>query len=199
MQYTIGTLIVAIIALALLTQDGSSKRKTAPKAPVSRYYKVSPNVFNEADGSIAQVNTWLRQKIEDPEVVVQEWGQVTKAGRGYEAEVLIRNRNAYGVSMATKYKFEFNAFGHVMNAYDVETHARLSRQATQALETELSALSHQIQLVHSQLEHEKSSRAFAQGEGRISSRGIKVDSLYKSLQQLQRQREIVMSELYQDR
>ena len=195
MQYTIGVLILAIVAWALLTQDESPQRRTGK---TSRYYKVSPNVFNEADGTIAQVNTWLRHYIEDS-VVVQKWGQVTAAGRGYEAEVVIQNRNANDVSMATRYKFEFDAFGNVINAYDVEMHARLSHQAAQALQTELSVLDRQIQLVQSQLDHERSSLALARKDGKITSGGIKVDRLYKSLHQLQRQRQVVASELSRNR
>lgn len=199
MNYTIGILLLALIAAAFLFLGGSSKKEKAAKAPVSRYQKVSTAVFNEPDGSIAQVNSWIRQNIGDSGVTVQHWGQVTKVGRGYEANIVIRTRNAQSARVASKYKFEFNTMGEVISAYDVEAQAQESREAAQALKDELNALDQQIALVRRSLAEEERAWSVAKGNSRINSRGSKVENITKTLEGLLRQREQLQSEVYRKR
>lgn len=107
-------IVIAVLLVVVTTcQSGKSKEPTRPPPEV---------VSNSGwDGSVHQVERWLKQNLKDPESFQAiEWGAVTKTENGFMVRCKYRAKNSFGGSMVSSQMFILDASGKVTSVVDIQ-------------------------------------------------------------------------------
>ncbi|MEW6595673.1 MAG: zinc ribbon domain-containing protein [Thermodesulfobacteriota bacterium] len=103
-------LAVFVVSFALVSNCSDSSKPAAPREVVE----------NSAwDGSVAQVETWLRQNLKDPDSLeFIEWSRVVKGKGGFMVRVKYRAKNSFGGYVVEQKLFTLDTTGAVTGSLD---------------------------------------------------------------------------------
>lgn len=107
--------IAIIVLLVVVASCQSGKNKEPNKPP--------PEIVSNSgwDGSVYQVEHWLKQSLKDPESFQAiEWGAVTKTESGFMVRCKYRAKNSFGGSIVSSQMFILDATGKVTSVVDIQ-------------------------------------------------------------------------------
>lgn len=117
-RFGVGKIVLSIFGFLILVSlfsTGDNTSKVASSSPVN----VSIVTNSEWDGSVRQVEKYLKKNLKDPDSYESiEWSRVAKVGEGYMVRAKYRAKNSFGGFVVENKIFILDSDGNVLSSSD---------------------------------------------------------------------------------